>query len=107
MSTLSQFRTKAPGSFDDKNIGDTITIVTGVNPNTTYSNGDFVLVDRVYSQASYPLLFQRLGLITAANTTYNTATQFYVPNVFQTYPTIVGNLNYLSQAKLTTYMRAR
>lgn len=107
MSTLSQFRTKAPGSFDSIDIGDTITIVTGVTPNTTYANGDFVLVDRVYLKSSYPLLSAKLGTITAANTTYNTTTHFYVPNVFKNSPAINGNLNYLSQAKLTTYMRAR
>jgi hypothetical protein len=108
MSILSQFNFRAPGNYDTYDIGDIISIVTGPNPSTTYLNGDFVLVDRVYLQNDYPLLFAKLGLINALNTTYNPSTHFYVPNVSRgNSQGIQSNQVYLTQAKITNYMRAR
>lgn len=108
MSILSQFSFRVPGNYDTYDIGDILSIVTGPNPNTTYFNGDFVLVDRIYLQTDYPLLFAKLGLINALNTTYNPSTHFYVPNVTgRSYQTIQSNTTFLTQAKITNYMRAR
>lgn len=107
MSNLSDFQLLSPSTFDTVEIGEVISVLTKSPPPSTYFNGDYILVGNVYSQSSYPLLYAKLGLITASGVSYNTSTQFYVPVISKSYPSVSLPQSTLSQPQLTIYMRAR
>jgi hypothetical protein len=107
MANLSSFQRKIEGQYDLLEIGDLITVLTSDPAPSTYFEGKFVQTNSVYGQNEYPDLFNKLGFITASGVTYDTCTQFFVPNISKSYPTVEGLVSNLSGAKFTTYMRAK
>jgi len=107
MANLSSFQRKIRGQYDLLEIGDLITVLTSDPAPSTYFNGNFVKTNAVYNQNDYPLLFNKLGFITATGVSYDNCTQFFVPNISKSYPTVGGLVANLSRATFTTYMRAK
>lgn len=106
MSNLSQFKILAPSLYDTVGIGEVIAVLTRTNPSTTYYNGDYLLVGNIYLISSYPLLYARLGDITAPGISYNPLTHFYIPVISKNYPSVTGSST-STQPQITFYMRAR
>jgi hypothetical protein len=110
MSILSNFK-----SFKDANttssvapIGEIVSVICRKDSiaNNILSN-TYVKANNVYLQADYPLLFQQIGLI-EISPTYNTSTQFYVPEITSAKITLnfTPSVGY-SDAQIVSYVKAK